>query len=236
MDLPLLEKNWKDEMKVDILTSEKHLSNQLLIIEQAGRTCYQSFKGEITNETAKKFIKMLMKRGHESVIEHSNMTVKFSGVSRGFTHELVRHRLCAFSQKSTRYVDESNFEFVLPPGKKLKDKIKSPSGLGYTTLEEVINAYKLVYETLKYEGWRKEDRRQFLPIGIGNEIVISTNFREWRHIFKMRTSRFAHWEIRQAMCILLEKVKPLLDPIFNDFVYDRDDKKGIPIYEQDHLW
>jgi len=88
-----------------VLTPTPELKAQLLRIEKAGKTCYQSEKKEITEETAKKFIRMLLKRGHESVIEHSNMTVQFNDLSRGFTHEQVRHRLTAISQESTRYVD-----------------------------------------------------------------------------------------------------------------------------------
>ena len=88
-----------------ILTPKKELEEQLLRIEKGGRTCYQSIKKDITKSSAKKFVKMILGRGHESVIEHSYMTVQFSNLSRGFTHELVRHRLCAFSQESTRYVD-----------------------------------------------------------------------------------------------------------------------------------
>ena len=87
----------------EILTPTEQLKDQLLNIERAGRTCYQSDKSstgavrEITLHSAKKFVAMLLKRGHESVLEHSNMTVKFVNCSRGLTHELVRHRLAAFS-------------------------------------------------------------------------------------------------------------------------------------------
>ena len=102
----------KDAGTYDILTPESELREQLLRIERAGRTCYQSEKSEITTATAEKFVRMILKRGHESVIEHSNMTVRFSNISRGFTHEMVRHRLCAFSQESTRYVDYAKTDGV----------------------------------------------------------------------------------------------------------------------------
>lgn len=95
----------KDSGNYTLLTPRPFLKEQLRIIEQAGRTCYQSFNGEITDQSATSFIRMLLGRNHESVLEHSLLTVLFSGISRSCTHELVRHRLCAFSQESTRYVD-----------------------------------------------------------------------------------------------------------------------------------
>jgi len=95
----------KNKSNYQILTPKKELKSQLLRIERAGRTCYQSGNREINFKTAEKFVKMLIKRGHESVLEHSNMTVQFNNLSRGFTHEQVRHRLTAISQESTRYVD-----------------------------------------------------------------------------------------------------------------------------------
>lgn len=224
-------------MKVELLTPTDWLRQQLLIIENAGRTCYQSHKGDITRETAQKFIKMIMKRGHESVIEHSNMTVRFSEVSRGLTHELVRHRLCAFSQESTRYVDEKGFEMTLPPGMVWNQNVnvtlpgihEQPSW----KLSWIQDFMRGVYKDLREKGWKPEDARQFLPIGMQNEIVVSANFREWRHIFKMRTSKRAHWEIRSAMITLLEMVFADCSPIFDDFVYVQHDARGVPYYEME---
>ena len=94
----------------------------LELIELCGRTSYQS-RDRITSSSAEKFVEMLRNRGHESVLEHSCMTVEFNNVSRGFTHELVRHRLASFTQESTRYVDESNFYVVIPPDKDESEKI-----------------------------------------------------------------------------------------------------------------
>jgi len=118
----------RDAGSFEILTPEATLRQQLLIIEQAGRTCYQSFRGEVTQKSAEKFVRMILSRNppHESVIEHGWMTVRFAECSRGFTHELVRHRLASFSQESTRYVDYARrggkvdlkrfqVQFVMPP-------------------------------------------------------------------------------------------------------------------------
>ena len=86
----------------------------LQLIEKAGRTCYKS-EDKITPDSCIKFVRMIKKRGHESVLEHSAMTVKFI-CDRGVTHELVRHRLCAYSQESTRYCNyKGGVTFVIPP-------------------------------------------------------------------------------------------------------------------------
>ena len=89
-------------------------------IEAAGRTCYKSEDTIITEETADKFIRMILKRGHDSVIEHSSLVVRFKNLSRGFTHEQVRHRITGISQESTRRVDPSNLHAVAPPHRDLR--------------------------------------------------------------------------------------------------------------------
>lgn len=223
-----------------ILTPAGELKKQFLRIEKAGRTCYQSENKEITNKTAEKFIKMLLRSGHESVLEHSSMTVKFFDVSRGFTHELVRHRLASFSQESTRYVDYAkkgggadldNFEvqFIMPPHRDKQQEILLKDGRTIIP-EDMVVEFEMYYRGLRKAGWVPEDARQFLPIGIKSEIVISANFREWRHIFAMRTAKPAHWEIRGVMSELLREVRNIVPLIFDDFVEEGMDSKGVPFF------
>ena len=226
-----------------ILTPEKELQAQLLRIERAGRTCYQSEKKEITTESAAKFVRMILKRGHESVIEHSNMTVQFNNVSRGFTHEQVRHRLTAISQESTRYVDYAkegkgpdleNFQLkcVVPPHRNENEKIALEDGR-MMSISEMFAEYESFYRALRKAGWLPQDARQVLPIGTKSQIVISANFREWRHIFTMRTQETAHWEIRKVMGDLLEKVKTIIPEIFDDFVEaEKPDQNGLRYFEK----
>ncbi|MFC1699249.1 FAD-dependent thymidylate synthase [Candidatus Omnitrophota bacterium] len=83
------------------------------LIEKAGRTAYLSF-GKIEKNSEKQFIKKLIKRGHFSIFEHAYASFRIKGVSRAFTHQLVRHRLCSFTQQSQRYVDESHFKYIEP--------------------------------------------------------------------------------------------------------------------------
>jgi len=225
----------------ETLQTVEDLKKQLLVIEMAGRTSYQSQRGEITQESAERFIRMLIRAGHYSVLEHSVMTVKFFGCSRGFTHELVRHRLSAFTQESTRYVDYAKGEdepdlerfqlqCVLPAHRNIAERIAigDDEYLSPVNMLELIERY---YRALRKAGWRAEDARQILPIATESEIVVSSNFRQWRHIFALRTAKDAHWEIRHVMCLLLEGVKRNLPVIVEDFEFGGRDKNGVPFYE-----
>lgn len=184
--------------------------NAIQHIEECGRTCYRS-EHRITQDSAKKFVEMIMKSGHHSVIEHASATVRFKDVSRGFTHELVRHRLCAFSQQSTRYVDpakKDGFKIICGPN-------MSPDNSWFQKhFQYVEDAYKSMLDS----GYKKDEARQLLPIAIANEIVVSANLREWRHIFTMRCSKKAHWEIRRLMRLLLAEMSKLVPIIFDDLV------------------
>lgn len=191
----------------------------LQLIELAGRTAYQS-RDKITQDSAEKFVKMLKNRGHESVLEHSCMTVEFNNVSRGFTHEMVRHRLASYTQESTRYVDGSNFLVVIPPDKDADEKLVElnlPNGTRLkVSFQEWMDLNEQMYRGLRKVGWLPQDARQILPTGIKAQIVITCNLREWRHIFKLRTAKDAHWEIRQVMINLLQEVKKQVPIIFDD--------------------
>ncbi len=203
--------------------------NPLQLIELAGRTSYQS-RDKISDESATKFVEMLRKRGHESVIEHSCMTVEFNNVCRGFTHELVRHRLAAYTQESTRYVDESDFLVVIPPDKNPEEKLvllNFPDGRNMkVSFQEWMDLNEQMYRGLRKADWVSQDARQVLPIGIKAQIVITANFREWRHIFRLRCSSAAHWEIRRVMVNLLKDIQKRVPIIFADFEISQDNENA----------
>ncbi len=218
----------RGEGKFEVFQTKAQLMDQVMAIERAGRTCYRSQRGEITMHSAPKFLRMILRRGHESVIEHSCLTVRFSNVSRGFTHEMVRHRLAAYSQESTRYVDyaggkldmeKAELAFILPPHQNIGGGIgiSVSEDLMFAVLQIAVNTYEQTYKMLREVGWPPQDARQFLPIGIASSIVVTANFREWRHIFKMRTQKAAHWEIRYMMCDLLAHLKGIIPELFEDF-------------------
>ena len=164
----------------------------LEIIEMAGRTCYQS-ANKITPESAEKFVRMISERGHESVIEHVSASVKFI-TNRGVTHELVRHRLCSFSQESTRYVDYGrDVTFIRPVW------CKKMTEANCVAFGQMCAEAESAYQWLRTQGWRPEQAREVLPNSLRTEIVMTCNIREWMHIFKLRTSKAAHPQIRALM-------------------------------------
>ena len=181
----------------------------LQLIEKAGRTCYKS-EDKITNESAAKFVNSLLKSGHESVIEHVNASVKFI-TNRGVTHELVRHRLCAFSQESTRYVKyDGDMEFIKPVWWETSDEAPK------FEWERAMKNAEEAYLNLLRQGWRPEQAREVLPNSLKTEIVVSANMREWRHIFKLRTSKAAHPQIRELMLSCLKGFRKEIPVLFDD--------------------
>lgn len=179
-------------------------------IELAGRTCYKS-ENKITESTAKIFVKQLIKRGHESVIEHESITVRFI-CDRGVSHELVRHRLASFSQESTRYVNYANNKELcfIDPNTHIKDS--STMLVWSETMRFCEDSYLSMIE----QGVKPEIARSVLPNSIKTEIVVTANLREWRTIFKQRTVPAAHPQMRELMIPLLEELKERLPIIFDD--------------------
>jgi thymidylate synthase (FAD) len=206
----------KPSHKILFLSSEP-----LKTIEAAGRTCYKS-EGKITEDSAEKFVKMVVKQGHHSVIEHAFMSVRFI-CDRGVTHEIVRHRLAAYSQESTRYCNyKGGVTFVIPPWVALgageytfvtaEQGIVRPDWTWYRCMLEAERDYK---DLLDY-NWSPQQARSVLPNSLKTEIVMTANLREWMHVFKLRTSKAAHPQIRELMIPLLEEVKTLVPVIFDD--------------------
>ena len=191
-------------------------NQSLQLIEAAGRTCYKS-EDKITPESAPKFVETILKCGHESVIEHSAMTVRFI-CDRGVTHELVRHRLCAFSQESTRYCNyKGGVTFVIPPWVDIEEGEYTDS-FGDTErywLSSLLHT-EANYINLLSVGWSPQQARSVLPNSTKTEIVVTTNFREWRHIFKLRCSKAAHPQMREIMNPLLLECKKIVPIIFDD--------------------
>ena len=175
------------------------------IIEEAGRTCYQSPPGN------PKIIQAWIKAGHESMIEHASATFRVSEVSRALTHQLVRPRLASYSQQSQRYVNEKQFGYVIP------DSIKE-AGLAVQQLfvDAMVRAQD-AYNMLRMEGIPKEDARFVLPNACHTEIVITMNFREYRHFFKLRTDKHAQWEIRKMANIMATLLKSQAPNVFFDY-------------------
>lgn len=181
-------------------------------IEEIGRVCYKS-ETAISTNSAKKFVKMLIDHGHESVIEHEKITVKFL-TDRGISHEIVRHRVASYSQESTRYCNYTNDKFGNEIKIVLSDELKNDA--------RVINLMKEieeVYEELIFDGYKPEIARDVLPTCLKTEIVCTYNLREWRHFFKMRCDKSAHPKIRKLVIPLLNEFKRLVPVVFDDLNY-----------------
>ena len=183
------------------------------LIEQAGRTCYKS-ENLITDESSGKFIKMIIKRGHHSVLEHASATLRFI-CDRGVTHELVRHRLASYSQESTRYCDYSNSSqgigFIQPPFLSQDTLI-----VWKTACANAENSYNM----LRGSGHSPQIARSVLPICVKTEIVATANLREWRHILVLRTSGAAHPQIRRLMIDARGLLYRVCPTVFEDIIND----------------
>lgn len=201
-----------------MLTSKVELlsitPNAEKLIETAGRTSYLSFdkQGE---DTEKRFIKMLIKSGHLSVLEHAYATFRISGASRSFTHQLVRHRLCSFIQQSQRYVDESNFNYIEP------DSIEN-NPEAHSIFVDFMDRAKEVYSKLQKLKIKKEDSRYVLPNAVESQIVVTANLREWRHIIYLRGKLQSQWEIRRVAIEILKILKDHVPTVFEDFEIDEE--------------
>ena len=201
-------------MKVELLSITP---NAQLLIEKAARTCYDS-GNKTRKRTYKKLIKHCIKKGHESIIEHASATFRIAEVSRALTHQLVRHRLASFSQRSQRYVDENEFQFITPPSIGIPGFSLGALDLYLNFMEDCQSTYR----ELVYLKVPKEDARMVLPNACTSEIVISANLREWRHILTLRTSKHAQWEIREVCLEILSTLKDEVPEIFFDFTVNKN--------------
>lgn len=200
-------------MKVELLSITPNAEK---LIESAGRVAYLSFKKQ-RRGSEEKFIKMIIKSGHFSVLEHAYATFRIKGGSRAFTHQLVRHRLCSYTQQSQRYVNESKFDYIEPESTKNNRE-------AHTLFVNFIDKAKEVYFGLQKLGIKNEDARFVLPNAVESQIIVTANFREWRHIIELRGSSNAQWEIRKVAIEILKILKKYAPTVFEDFEIDAEDE------------
>lgn len=187
------------------------------VIESAGRTCYESYD-KVTENSHRKIIRHLLKNGHTSVFEHASITFRLSGVSRSLTHQLVRHRVASYSQKSQRYVKEHDFDFVIPDDV-IDDK------LAWALYTDCMDMIEDTYNKLVKAGIRKEDARFVLPNACTTTIDMTINFRSLMNFFNLRGDIHAQWEIRRFAMALLDLVKKHAPTVFEG--YENDWEKEI---------
>lgn len=160
------------DMSVQMVGSTRRA---LWLIENAGRTAYQSEMGD-----TQAFIRKIIRLGHESVLEHASYTFRIV-CDRGVSHELARHRIASFTQESTRYCKYGVGITVI-----------RPLGVDLALWETaMLNAERAYLQALE-EGWTAQAARHLLPLSLKTEVVMTANVREWRHFIRLRTAPAAH--------------------------------------------
>lgn len=182
-------------------------------IERFGRICYKS-EDRITEDSAEKFIRNILIKGHESVIEHEKISVKII-CDRGVSHELVRHRIASYSQESTRYCNYCKDKF----GKELtfiKPVFWNTDSVEYHIWLKTMQTIEKAYFELIEAGAEPQKARSILPNSLKTEVIATMNLREWRHFFKLRTSEHAHPQMREIAHPLLCELKKQIPAVFED--------------------
>ena len=200
----------------EILTDLSDPIKILKDIERAGRVCYKS-ENNITDDSCITFCKNILNRGHEAVIEHSQLSVRFK-VDRAIANELVRHRLASYCQESSRYCNYSKDKFyneikVIEP-EELLPKHSTDYNIWWMSCKNAEEAYMAMIS----DGVKPEIARSVLPLSTATEIIMTANIREWRNVLKLRSSHNmrAHPQMRSICDRLLEELKSKIPVLFDD--------------------
>lgn len=187
----------------------------ILNLEKFGRTCYKSNE-KIKDNESKKFISFLLKKGHESVLEHEKVSVRII-CDRGISHQIVRHRIGSYSQESTRFCnyssDKFNNEITF-----IKPCFWEEGTTVYDIWFKSIKNSENAYFDLINNGATPEQARSVLPNSLKTEIVVTYNLRQWRHFLKQRTAEISHPQMREIAIELLKIFKSKIPIIFDDIL------------------
>ncbi len=191
-----------------------HTQDPELTVFTAARVCYSSkelstLAREGRGTSPASLLKRVRTMGHLSVFEHASFTFGIEGVSRAMTHQLVRHRIASYSQRSQRYVDEEGFGFVVPPTVRENPDARR-------LFDEMMESCREAYSRLVEMGIAKEDSRYLLPNACCSSIVVTMNARELLHFFTLRCCRRAQWEIREVAKEMLRLCRSVAPIIFED--------------------
>ena len=214
--------NFQKPGDIQWATDSKVPAEQL--IEMAGRQCYESWTNP-GGKTNKEYITNMLDHGHMSVIEHGTATFRLTGVSRSFTHELVRHRLFSYSQLSQRYVSEKDAAFVEPAviasdpeAHRLFAQACERSRDAYNQINEIL---KSKFEDMQDKTLRRKKAREaaraVLPNATETKIIVTGNFRTWRHFIRLRGAEHTEAEIRGVAVEVLRHMQKLSPSVFGDF-------------------
>lgn len=185
-------------------------------LEYIGRICYKSAE-YITDESAEKFVRTLIRNGHEAMLEHAGMTVIFT-VDRGVSHELVRHRLASFAQESTRYCNYSKDKF----GNEItviKPCFLEEGSAEYIDWTAAMRECEARYFRMLGEGSTPQEARSVLPNSLKTEVVMTANYRELRHFLKLRAAGVTgkpHPQMLEVAVPMLNELREKLPALFDD--------------------
>jgi thymidylate synthase (FAD) len=202
-----------------VLTSEDHIKEMVKTIEYAGRNCYRSHD-KITDNSHETFIKSIVNRGHESVLEHCSISVEIT-TDRGIMAEITRHRIASFSIESSRYCNYgkdkfgNEITFIKPNFWNDDDHIAKR-----LIWVETMNFIETQYMKLLELGAKPEEARSILPNSTKSTIVMTANLRSWRNYFNLRCDRSAHPQVREISVQILAKFYELVPVAFSD-LYNR---------------
>jgi thymidylate synthase (FAD) len=200
-------------MQVRILSASCPWVNEIMSAvdnaEYAARTCHKSQSKLDTNPN---FLATIIRQGHWSVLEHNSVTFEITGVSRALTHQLVRHRLCSFSQESQRHVDPSvdgNLPVVVPNSIAFNPEANK-------IYSDLMDAISESYKALAKLNIPKEDVRFVLPNACTTSIVVTANWRTWLELLQKRLDRAAQWEIKQLAQAIYTQLNVAYPEVFNE--------------------
>ena len=196
------------------------------LVEFAGRACYQSWsKPNPKTATNTGYLQHIIDVGHFSVLEHASVSFYITGISRSCTHELIRHRHFSYSQLSQRYVPENESQIVLPPGLEDDDELRrilvEAADASRATYAELLSRLEAKFADQPNAILRRKQARQaaraVLPNATETRIVVTGNYRAWRHFIAMRASEHADVEIRRLAIACLRQLAGVAPAVFGDF-------------------
>jgi len=232
-------RDWLEHLGASEWTTDAVTEAELLI-ELSGRRCYKAFGTELNpniskvREGNKGYIDNILKSKHGSVLEHAHVTFAIENVTRVFTHEVVRHRLCNFSQESLRFVRPTSLDAYFPNvyTEHLDESEAAKVKVAFIDAFEKLEAFQRVLiricgmdeEGLPF-GIKKllqSANRRLMPIGMSTGIIVTTNHRNWRHLIEMRTAAFAEEEIRIVFLQIAKDLHSMFPAIYQDMVIGDD--------------
>lgn len=200
-------------IKPEVILETPYSQEEIMkLLEKAGRVCYKS-EDKISEGSAERFIQNIIKRGHESVIEHVSLTFRVI-CDRGVSHEIVRHRLASYSQESTRYCNYHSDKFsneltVIDPV--FWDKESEQYAIWLESVKKCEENYNELIEL----GATPQEARSILPNSLKTEIFMTMNLREWRHFLRLRNSKFAHPQMLEVASLIRDELVNRYPVIFN---------------------